>query len=700
LSSSEKPKKNVAVRFFVQTKEILLSSWLNAALVMVPVGIAAEVAHLSPIVIFVTNAIAIVPLAGLLSHATESVAKRMGDTLGALMNVSFGNAVELIIFIIALTKDEFRIVQASILGSILANLLLILGMSFFLGGLRYREQIYNSTVTQMSACLLSLSVMSLLLPTAFHAAFAEDKQDVAEVKELQVSRGTSVILLLVYVLYLVFQLNSHAYMYQSTPQHIIDEESHPGPGHRVWDSSSDSSSSSSSDSDSDASTGTAARVKRAFKRGGKRHRKESFTSHSTDRPVVSRTASFEPSTPHTTTGSAILEGEEADIEDHRHANTRRSTRSSHSHSPHSHHRREHKMSRKEKKRARKEEKRERHRIRKENEAAKAEAAAQSEKPDAFSPRRVDFAVADVPENIVISDGTETKRPLFMNIPQRFSQSVFGSPSNSPRLAPKDKPVNAAIPRVKYGIRRTNSLPDRLNQTYAAKAAEPPSLLTRSMWAISPEESGDPVTPPTLDHDDDEKNISRTTAVILLLVSTGLVAVCAEFLVGSINEVTSNTALGETFVGLIILPVVGNAAEHVTAVTVATKNKMDLAIGVAIGSSIQIALFVTPFIVLLGWCMGKPMSLYFTLFETVCLFVSAFIVNFLVLDGRSNYLEGALLICAYVIIAVAAFFYPARNDQSSLGGNTDAIEGAAEAAQVMANVAARALGSAVKSFVTL
>lgn len=80
-----------------------------------------------------------------------------------------------------------------------------------------------------------------------------------------------------------------------------------------------------------------------------------------------------------------------------------------------------------------------------------------------------------------------------------------------------------------------------------------------------------------------------------------------------------------------------------------------------------ALFVTPFVVLLGWAMGKNMTLYFTLFETVCLFVSAFIVNFLVLDGRSNYLEGALLCAAYVIIAVAAFFYPKPEDSSSLGG---------------------------------
>lgn len=94
----------------------------------------------------------------------------------------------------------------------------------------------------------------------------------------------------------------------------------------------------------------------------------------------------------------------------------------------------------------------------------------------------------------------------------------------------------------------------------------------------------------------------------------------------------------------------SAAEHVTAVTVAKKNKMDLAIGVAIGSSIQIALFITPVMVLIGWWTRKDMPLYFTLFETVTLFVATLVVNFLVLDGRSNYLEGALLCSCYFIIA--------------------------------------------------
>lgn len=160
-------KKSVFVRFWNVIWNVLTSSWINVLLVFCPVGIAVHFVGASDGIIFAMNAIAIVPLAGLLAHATESVAKRLGDTVGALMNVTFGNAVELIIFIIALVKDEIRIVQASLLGSILSNLLLILGMCFVLGGLRFREQIYNSTVTQMSACLLSLSVISLVLPVCY-----------------------------------------------------------------------------------------------------------------------------------------------------------------------------------------------------------------------------------------------------------------------------------------------------------------------------------------------------------------------------------------------------------------------------------------------------------------------------------------------------------------------------------------------------
>lgn len=165
-TSDDAAKKRTFVEEFRRTFWLVLThSWFNVLLVFVPLGIIlANINGVNSGVVFAMNCIAVIPLAGLLSFATESVARKMGDALGALLNVTFGNAVELIIFIIALVKDEIRIVQASLLGSILANLLLILGMGFFLGGLRFREQVYNSTVTQMSACLLSLSVISLVLP--------------------------------------------------------------------------------------------------------------------------------------------------------------------------------------------------------------------------------------------------------------------------------------------------------------------------------------------------------------------------------------------------------------------------------------------------------------------------------------------------------------------------------------------------------
>ncbi len=168
-----KDKAPLVNRLFRDVKRIIFSSWVNWLLVFVPVGIILGIMvdwlHsdiVSPSAVFAINAVAIVPLASLLSFATESVAAKLGDTVGALLNVTFGNAVELIIFIIALAAKEVRVVQAAALGSILSNLLLILGMSFVAGGLRFREQLYNSTVSQMSACLLCLSVISLLLPVS------------------------------------------------------------------------------------------------------------------------------------------------------------------------------------------------------------------------------------------------------------------------------------------------------------------------------------------------------------------------------------------------------------------------------------------------------------------------------------------------------------------------------------------------------
>ena len=152
-------------------------------------------------------------------------------------------------------------------------------------------------------------------------------------------------------------------------------------------------------------------------------------------------------------------------------------------------------------------------------------------------------------------------------------------------------------------------------------------------------------------------LGPTAAIIALILVTVLVAICAEFLVDSIDAIVQQVGLSKTFIGLILLPIVGNAAEHVTAVVVAYKDKMDLAIGVAVGSSMQIALFVTPFMVILGWIIGQPMSLNFQGFETVVFFLSVLVVNYLIGDGKSNYLEGCMCLGTYIIIAIAFYVYP-------------------------------------------
>jgi len=162
----EKPKKPVVKQVFDNVKIIFLRSWLNVLLVFVPAGFIVFFAGIDKNVVFALNAVAVIPLAGLLTFATESIAHRTSPTIAALMNVSFGNSVELIIFIIALFQNQIRIVQASLVGSILANLLLILGMSMTIGGLKYQEKIYDSLVTQMSSSLLALSSLSLLMPVS------------------------------------------------------------------------------------------------------------------------------------------------------------------------------------------------------------------------------------------------------------------------------------------------------------------------------------------------------------------------------------------------------------------------------------------------------------------------------------------------------------------------------------------------------
>lgn len=217
---SKKKKKYPHITLFSQFKAVF-GSWINILLILVPVGIALNYAKVNGVAVFVVNFLAIIPLAAMLSYATEELALYIGEVLGGLLNATFGNAVELIVSIIALTQGKVLIVQTSLIGSMLSNLLLVLGMCFFLGGINRVEQYFNITVAQTAASLLALAIGSLIIPTAFDI-FTPDAQGSGVVPT---SRGTAVLLLVVYACYLLFQLRTHVDMYNEPSQKVAKRSS-------------------------------------------------------------------------------------------------------------------------------------------------------------------------------------------------------------------------------------------------------------------------------------------------------------------------------------------------------------------------------------------------------------------------------------------------------------------------------------------
>jgi len=349
-------------------------------LIFVPISCLAHYLHWGETLVFITACLAIVPLAAFMGTATEEIAVVVGPNLGGLMNATFGNATELILALIALKEGLIDVVKATITGSIIGNLLLVMGFAMVLGGIRYKEQEFQPIAARMNASVMNLAVIALLLPTAVQYT----SSGIGEDRIQQLSVAVAIVLIFVYGLSLFFSMKTHAYLYD--------------------------------------------------------------------------------------VGMAESEVEEA------------------------------------------------------------------------------------PE-------VHAKKP--------------------------------------------------------------------NLWLWSS---------------------------ILLAVTLG-VAIESELLVESLEVATESLGLTSLFTGVILLPIIGNAAEHATAVTVAMKNKMDLSVSVVMGSSLQIAFFVAPVLVIVGWFLGQPMDLDFNPFELVSVVVAVLIVNSISSDGRSNWLEGTLLLAAYTILGLAFFFHP-------------------------------------------
>ncbi|EER10760.1 vacuolar calcium ion transporter, putative [Perkinsus marinus ATCC 50983] len=383
LLSSSAPPMSAARKEWLGIKSMLFEPF-NALVVFVPIGICAGIFQWSPLWIFTTNFMALLPLANILGDATEELSAGLkNETLGGLLNATFGNAVEMIVSIQSLMLNLITVVKGSLLGSILSNLLLVLGMSFFFGGLgrRNKEQEFLETgpMTNMSMLLLACAAFAVPTVIPHHHHFGSNTSVQLDDTVLSISRVASIFLLLSYIGFLFFQLYTHLEVFESEDD---------------------------------------------------------------------------------------------------------------------------------------------------------------------------------------------------------------------------------------------------NQAEA----------TMSIWS----------------------------SMLILLVSTVLVAVNSEFLVGSIEGVVSECNVSASFIGVILLPIIGNACEHVTSVRMAIMDKPVIAIGIAVGSSTQIALFVIPFAVIVGWCMGVHMDLDFNALSVAILVLSVMITLSILVDGKSNWLEGLMLQLTYLIIAVAFWYDPSSD----------------------------------------
>jgi len=167
----------------------------------------------------------------------------------------------------------------------------------------------------------------------------------------------------------------------------------------------------------------------------------------------------------------------------------------------------------------------------------------------------------------------------------------------------------------------------------------------------------PITVPTEEIGHVAPHWSKTKAILVLALATLGVVIASELLVGAVEVVVEDFGISEFFLGIILIPIVGNVAEHLVAVTVAYRNKMDLSVEIAVSSSLQIALFVAPLLVFISLAMGNPLTLVFNIFELIALTASILITALVAMDGESNWLEGAALLAVYLILAISFFLLP-------------------------------------------
>lgn len=420
-----------------------MPGWLLLFVLALPAALVADAAGSSPLLVFILAALALIPMAGLISVATDALAERLGPTLGGLLNATFGNAAELIIGILALAQGLNDVVRASIAGSVIGNSLLVLGTAMAIGGWRHRIQRFKAHDAGHYAALLALAVVGLVIPTMTAvlggASIAgKDVPTPAHVQDL--SNIVSILLLLAYLAYLAYSV---------------------------------------------------------------------FGVH----------------------------------------------------------------------------------------AVRARGGA-----------------------------AEMRGPTPVEAPARGQRE----------RRHQRQPQGQSLPRTGDQGQDEEEQEEGEEQTGKSEVTDP-----LPKWVPAPL----------------HVTASVPSAVGWLGVATVLTAVASELLVGSIEPVAHQVGLSTFFIGLIVLPIVGNAGEHFSAITQAANNQMNATMAITAGSAIQVALLVAPVLVLVSVPLGHPLPLIFIPLELVIFTLVAFLYALVSLDGESTWIEGLLLLVFYVIVAASAFFVP-------------------------------------------
>ena len=550
----------------MKSTEIIFRNRLNWLLVCGPLSLIGKSANFDESLCFVLAGLSLIPLAERLSFVTEEVANHTNQTIGALLNATFGNAPELLISSAALKEGFYRVVQLTLLGSILTNLLFVFGLSCLVGGLRFQVQELRITSGNASIGMLMIAVAGLALPAALvlsdemYSHGDEEKtyvdknfdgvsdiNDGPSISMVGFSRFNAVIMMLGYLLYLLFQLGSHK------------EE---------FEDSNENESQDNQETQRYASSASNARKNKFC-----RCLFKSDSDEQNDRPTYQRVVRLDP----------IVEVEMSSSHDDM------------------------------------------------NEAGVTLSDSKSLPPYL----REKPGMGDIiPQSY--SDG-ESQRTLSIGSADETVHTSNVSGLNGLRMSAR--------------IRRDNNVPTQLSPVSERKGNS-----NKSHCSDGSDEEG--YTPNHFD--EGEVHMSFRTGLAWLFVITACISAMSDILVDTIDGFAYKCRISEVFTSLVILPYFSNIAEQVSAVIFAYKNEMDLCVGVTVGSAVQIALFVLPGSVLIGWAMDKSMSLYFRGFETCCLIFSVVSVAAVLQGGTTNWLVGTYLLGVYFMVGAGFWFHEAEN----------------------------------------